>query len=228
MDTVQFNGKTNHDVGLICQDAGRRQRAEEQVIIHDIPFRNDQVLVHTDKYKPYYRPMRFAWKDKERTDQAMDWLRGVGKLTVSRDEGGYFKAHVVGGLFVAKESPKFDSFTVNFLINPGFFYLDSGDQLTVLTAPAVLYNPGTIYSQPLIKIVGSGSITLDINGKIVTLTGITDSITLDSETENAYRDNLLQGEKMNGEFPVLEPGNNSITWTGSVTRVEVTGRWRER
>ena len=28
------------------------------------------------------------------------------------------------------------------------------------------------------------------------------------------------------EFPVLEPGDNSISWTGTVTKVEIVPRWR--
>ena len=31
---------------------------------------------------------------------------------------------------------------------------------------------------------------------------------------------------MNGEFPVLKPGANAISWTGTVTRVVVRLNWR--
>ena len=31
---------------------------------------------------------------------------------------------------------------------------------------------------------------------------------------------------MNGEFPVLKPGANAISWTGTVTKVVVRPNWR--
>ena len=33
-------------------------------------------------------------------------------------------------------------------------------------------------------------------------------------------------ERMAGDFPVLVPGLNGISWTGSVTSVVVKPRWR--
>ena len=31
---------------------------------------------------------------------------------------------------------------------------------------------------------------------------------------------------MSGEFPILKPGMNAISWTGEVTKVEVKPNWR--
>ena len=33
-------------------------------------------------------------------------------------------------------------------------------------------------------------------------------------------------QTMNGEFPVLKPGANAISWTGAVTKVVVRPNWR--
>ena len=44
--------------------------------------------------------------------------------------------------------------------------------------------------------------------------------------QEAYQGNTLMNDRMNGEFPVLKPNANAISWTGTVTRVVVRPNWR--
>ena len=55
----------------------------------------------------------------------------------------------------------YDRMMVQFKINPPFFYLDSGDVPIVMTAPGTINNPGTHTSDPYIRIIGSGNITVN-------------------------------------------------------------------
>lgn len=41
-----------------------------------------------------------------------------------------------------------------------------------------------------------------------------------------YQGTALMNDHMNGEFPVLKPGMNAISWTGTVTKVVVKPNWR--
>ena len=58
------------------------------------------------------------------------------------------------------------------------------------------------------------------------LEDIEDSIVLNSVIQEAYQEETLLNEKMDGEFPVLQPGNNLISWSGDVTRLVITPNWR--
>jgi len=226
--TIEFKGKTNQDIGVNCIDPGRRQGAEEQLITYTVPNRDDEPIEHTGSYKPYIRTMIFAVKDKSRVKDLFDWLQGAGKLYTSIDPGGFFKAHVVSQRYVTRQTLNYDYIQVIFKINPGFFYLGSGDTpLPFTTSPAVINNLGTHDSEPLIKVTGSGNITLDINGKIIQLTGVVDHIYLDSEGQYCYKDTTNEGQKMVGDFPVLNPGVNNMAWTGTVTSIEIIPRWRD-
>ena len=42
----------------------------------------------------------------------------------------------------------------------------------------------------------------------------------------AYKGTVLQNEKRTGEFPVLEPGGNAVSWSGTVSRVVIKPNWR--
>ena len=61
---------------------------------------------------------------------------------------------------------------------------------------------------------------------IVELDGITDSITLDTPLMKAYKDATGMNGCMSGDFPTLLPGQNAISWTGSVTKIVIQPNWR--
>ena len=96
----------------------------------------------------------------------------------------------------------------------------------LLSIQNVLVNPGSAYSEPVIVVNGSGDITLIINGEFIELTDIEGGITLNSEILEAYHADTLMNEHMDGEFPLLKPGNNLISWSGDVTSLVIQPNWR--
>ena len=50
---------------------------------------------------------------------------------------------------------------------------------------------------------------------IVELENISGSIVLDCALQEAYQGSTLMNDHMTGEFPVLKPGANAISWAGS-------------
>jgi len=44
--------------------------------------------------------------------------------------------------------------------------------------------------------------------------------------KEAYKGNTLMNDHMSGDFPVLKPGLNAISWSGNVTSVIVKPNWR--
>ena len=83
-----------------------------------------------------------------------------------------------------------------------------------------------MYSEPILTVTGSGTITLMVGLTIVELEGISGSIVIDSVLQEAYQGNTLMNDHMNGEFPVLKPDANAISWTGAVTKVVIQPNWR--
>jgi phage-related protein len=61
---------------------------------------------------------------------------------------------------------------------------------------------------------------------IVELENISGSIVIDSVLQEAYQGTMLMNDHMNGEFPVLKPGANAISWTGAVTKIVIQPNWR--
>ena len=114
---------------------------------------------------------------------------------------------------------------MNFRCKP-FWYQAGVQNVTISTSGSTITNPGTVYSEPVITVNGSGDITLMIGTKIIELTGITSSITIDSVLQEAYNGTSDMNAHMSGEFPVLKSGMNAISWSGNVTSIVVQPNWR--
>ena len=52
-------------------------------------------------------------------------------------------------------------------------------------------------------------------------------VIIDSLKEEAYLNSEYKNRNMNGVFPILDPGNNIITWTGNLTKIKIQpkSRW---
>lgn len=170
--------------------------------------------------------MEFHIIDPIKKDEIYAWLRGYGILKTILETNGYFKASVVSALEV-DDKLKIDKFKVTFRINPPFLFLDSGLTPIVLSNNQKINNPGTYKSEPIIHIVGSGNITLNINGKTTTITGLVSEIFINSELQHCYNSSADLDSLYKGEYPELTPGENTISWSGgTVNKVEVIPNWR--
>lgn len=102
---------------------------------------------------------------------------------------------------------------------------------TILTGSASITNPHPLASLPVIKIVGSGNINLVVNGVTYAFKTVTDNIIIDSQLMYGYKEvgGIPQNENHKvyfRDFPFLKPGVNTISWSGTVTRLEIDPKWR--
>lgn len=156
------------------------------------------------------------------------WLKCRGTVTFANRPGGFYHAYISNQIPFEKilRGNPHCSFAVNFRCSPPFWYVSGTEDVEITASSYVLVNPGSVYSEPIIHVYGSGDMTLIVNGSFVELEGIEDSITLNSVIQEAYQGETLLNEKMDGEFPMLKPGNNLISWTGDISRLVIAPNWR--
>ena len=98
-------------------------------------------------------------------------------------------------------------------------------------ADGKVFNRGNIESKPKLTIYGSGTITLSVNSvQLFTISlGSEGYITIDAQTMNAYKGDVLKNRLVSGDYSklVLKTGANTISWTGTVTEIDVenVSRW---
>ena len=155
------------------------------------------------------------------------WLKGSGTVTFANRPGGYYKARVANQISFERilRGNQHRSFAVNFRCKPFWYQADVAD-ITLTTSTTFVNNPGNVYAEPIITVYGSGDITLMVGTTIVQLENINGSITLDSTLMEAYKGAASLNSSMSGEFPLLQPGANAVSWSGNVTSVVVMPNWR--
>ena len=155
------------------------------------------------------------------------WLKGKGTVTFANRTGGHYNARIANQIpfeKVLRGNPHC-SFAVNFRCYP-FWYQENVSDVTITTSSDTITNPGSVYSEPLITVYGSGNITLMIGTTIVELTNVSGSIVLDCALKEAYKGTTLMNDHMSGDFPVLKPDPNAVSWSGNVTRIVIKPNWR--
>ena len=167
-------------------------------------------------------------RDPARIPEIAAWLKGAGAVTFANRPGGFYHASIANQIPFEKilRGNPHCSFAVNFRCSPPFWYLSDVEDTEITTSSYVLVNPGSVYSEPVMTVYGSGDISLIVNGQIIELEGVDGEITLNSVIQEAYKGEVLLNEKMSGDFPVLKPGNNLVSWTGNVSRLVIQGNWR--
>ncbi|MGH0788574.1 hypothetical protein ACQVTU_12535 [Bacillus cereus] len=114
-------------------------------------------------------------------------------------------------------------FEVDFMLDP-FEYTE--DVNIMLRTPGSIYNPGTMESAPLLFVAGKGTFLITINGVSFQIRDVNGSIVIDSEVLEVYSGTVSLNDKMIGDFPAFQIGENTIEWSGSIQFMEIRPRWR--
>ncbi|NRT34143.1 phage-related protein [Clostridium beijerinckii] len=157
-----------------------------------------------------------------------NWLLNTKskELFYSADESKTYKVKQIKISETKTSSRIIRRFTATFICN-GLKYMTSGlKPKNIVTSETTINNFGTYESRPLIKIYGSGNITVSINSSNFTIKNVVDYVTIDSEIKECYKDNINFGRNMTGDYPVFFIGKNTILWSGNVSKLEITPRWR--
>ena len=115
------------------------------------------------------------------------------------------------------------SFDLIFNCRPERF-LKSGESVTTFTAGGTISNPTDMPSKPLIRVTGSGTIT--VNGTAIEIASHSLSyIDIDCDLQEAFCGSTNANQYISlSAFPTLRSGANIVVLSG-VTKVEITPRW---
>lgn len=163
---------------------------------------------------------------KEVFRRVKHWLNNIedNKLIFTDDPGWFYKVvNVEIGQMEVKFKRK-GEFTINFTCR-GWQYSLDGDEFLEIENNTMLYNEYDL-AKPLLYLEGNGEITVTINNNKFKVM-VKDYLYIDSELEIAYREKTDCLNIDDGDYPVLTYGENNISFTGNVSKIEMKPRWRE-
>ena len=228
MDWFEWNGVRCTQYGIHVLEQPPVTIPSERVAFTDVPGRSGSLtqLEGDDVYDDMVLTVTCLIADPSRIPEIVAWLRGSGTVTFANRQGGFYHARVVNQIPFEKilRGNPHRSFAINFRCKP-FWYLSDVEPITLTTSGTFITNPGSMASEPLITVYGSGEITLMV-GMTITELEIADKITLDTPLMEAYAGTTSMNSCMSGDFPLLLPGKNAVSWSGNVTKVEIQPNWR--
>lgn len=178
-------------------------------------------------YDPIQLTARVQTPRTANAEALQEWLSGSGLVIFGNQPTRAYKAQITEEVVFSKISNSLMEGLIHFECEP-FKRKYPAEADIVLTSSDTVTNPGNVEAYPVITIAGSGDITLVVNSEEFSITDVDTSVTLDCSARLAQTDgeNVLQNTE--GEFPVLLTGDNTVSWTGSVTSVTITPNWRWR
>lgn len=233
---ISFKGSTSIDKLLKTLALPDRIGAADRGNPADVLGRDGDLWISDHSRKPIIMPVAMRMKrGASRTDIA-DWLTGSGQLIFSDDPDYFYRARVHGEVtfprFV-REGIIYDGVNVEFSCQPFKYSLAGAEPLPDITESIFIENPGNISAQPVVTVYGSGDINLMIGEYTLLLSDVDEYITVDMDAKMAFKDGNNLSTKVtvvNDEdlWPVLNPGTNMVSWSGTVNKIVMIPYWRWR
>lgn len=223
MAEIIYNGRSSKDFNLRITKEVAHELSSYDVETQSIPGRDGVLLIDRQRLKPVERAFPFVLRDDvyQSTSEIAEWLgvKGWHDLELSWDPDFIYKATNINTISVEEVLKTFGKLRVAFLVHP-IKYFKYNQEISVSNGQSIM-NHGNVEAQPLIELNGNGDTVITINGRRTVLEDIQGTITLDMENKMVYSGNLSVWEKVireeGAEFPYLDVGFNTISWTGDFT-----------
>ena len=239
MNYFIFNGQSSLELGIRIKSKNIYSSGKRDLTLVSIPGRDGELVnsnkrfVNSTVSYTCFLPAKSIAELNTKIRNVKKWLfvdsDQYHELTDSYDPTFMRYAIFNSKLDIADEANRIGTFTITFSSKP-FRYLVSALVSEEISSGDTLYNPFPFASKPYIKITGSGNITLSISNskgtQVYQFKNVSGYVECDSELMNCYKSTTLKNNDfVADQFPSLEYGNNVISWTGTVSKVEIITRW---
>lgn len=230
MNTITLNGVVSSTIsGLMIQTLPPISKPPRRVMIEEIDGRDGDLITDLG-YGAYDKTFSIGLYGSYDVDNVLRYLNSEGKVIFSNEPTKYYR-YQVNDQINLERLIRYKTADVVMHCQP-FKYSATESSRTISASGSAVTNSGNIISRPKITITGSGTVSLSLNGSqlfSIDMSGNIGNITIDSETLEAYKDGNLMNRRVTGNYDrfYLNPGNNTFSWSGSVSRIVVENysRW---
>ena len=200
-------------------------RPEERVEHVQIPGRSGDLteLEGAEVYNSYIQTATIMVHGGYRVREIYNWLKGAGYVTFSGEPDRQQMARVIGAITLSKHSYNLDWWTgeVQFYCQPLKEKLQN-ETVEITASGTNVQNTGDVVSKPKITMTASGtSATISAGGKQILIMTLTSGHIYEIDAETCEVIDITNAatpvnhtNQSTGEFPVLNPGANSVTGSG--------------
>lgn len=214
------------DMNMVCESLPQKDIADTRIEQKIVPGRSGFLTVEKEGHEPITKSVTFHLLDEQEVDKIKHWLNGTDRVIFSNEPDRYYKATIISKIELSEVIPILHKGIIQFECQPYGYLFDGDYTVTISDTGSELYNPGTYKSEPYLKVYGSGNITLTVNDNILAIKNVSDYVEIDTDLDMIYKETVSKDCDSTGDCPFFMPGVNTISWTGTVTKIEIIPRWR--
>lgn len=219
---VKWKNQELSTKGIIVEKTPAISKGKKRIETYSIDGRSGFLTIDRGTYEAFTVSIECHAKESADFNEIKAFLDGYGAL--SFDNNKEYTA-IVNNAISFEKVANFKSFMIQFLVNP-IAEAKTATTTTISTSPTTInITEATYKMEPTITIQGTGEAGITINNKTFAITDMEagKTYTIDCKLKEA-KDNLGNNilGKTTGDFPALTPGANTISYTGSITSLQIS------
>ena len=232
---IELNGVNSNEIdGLLIQELPPISLPLMRTQIEEIDGRDGDIITKLG-YSAYNKEISIGLYGNFDIDNVISYFTNnqSGQITFSNEPDKYYNYEIIDQIDFER-LVKFRTAIVNIHVQP-FKYSTIEATKTFEIAENQnsinIVNNGNYVSRPIITITGTGTINLSLNGLQLFIIEMEEepSITIDTNLMEAYNGTDLLNRSVTGNYEnfVLNTGTNEITWSGTITEIQIENysRW---
>ena len=230
-DYIVLNGKKSNLInGLIIQELPPITKPLMRTEVSEIDGRDGDIVTLLG-YSAYDKEISIGLYDEYDVDEVIKYFSSEGTVIFSNEPDKYYKYQIIEQIDLEKLI-RFKTAKITFHVQP-FKYSAVQGKVQLSKAPTnnslQVFNSGNTKSKPVYTILGTGVVSLFINGNPTVSAVVNGNVKLDVVEMEAYTNGALANRVVTGDYDtlMLDQGMNTITWVGNVTDIiiEQYSRW---
>ena len=234
MGVIFFNGVSSEELGIVVEHPPNYEIAKRRYETIQVPGRNSDIIIDNNCFDNVDRNYEIAIGQEGGdftvfASRMADWLSSGSGYCRLEDtyEPDYYKMAVMSDpgevINILHQAGRT---TVTFNRRPERF-LKMGERFVDVYNGSILTNPTKYTAKPIIEVSGSGSGSITIGRRTIEIRNLVDGFIIDSELQEAYSDGINQNGNIVAAdgLPILDAGENVISYSGGIKSVKISPRW---
>ena len=231
---IELNGiSSNEIVGLLIQELPPISKPKMRTQVDEIDGRAGDIVTQLG-FSAYDKTIEIGLYGDFDINDVIKFFNGSGQVVFSNEPDKYYNYQILEQIDyerlirfrTAKVKMHVQPFKYSAVEGTLKFTSFTNDEITVI-------NNGNYIAKPIINITGSGTINLSLNGYQLFVIDMGDNteITIDTNLMEAYDPTTTQlmNRSVTGNYDnfSLNVGSNTISWSGTISEIDVENysRW---
>lgn len=228
---IILNGVNSNTItGLLISTLPPITKPKQRTQTEEIDGRDGDIVTKLG-YSAYDKEIQIGLYGNFDIDEVISFFNTEGTIVFSNEADKYYNYQILDQIDYEKLI-RFKTAKVKMHVQP-FKYPVTEETITI-SGETTVTNEGNIYARPVLNIIGSGTLEVNLNEIqifSIDLGETATSITIDTTNMEAYDPNTtdLMNRQVTGDYSLfkIEAGDNTVEITGTVTQATISNytRW---